>query len=117
MNENKNTHWIFDPDVACIVGVEEAIMYNNIKFWCDRNEKKKSVMHFHQNKYWTFNSMTKFCETFPFWSHDQIKRIVRNLIKEGFIIKGQFNRFRYDKTSWYTYTDIALKSDETLGMV
>ena len=105
MNEKKNTHWIFDPDVACRVGVEEAIMYNNIKFWCDLNKKNKSEKHLRDGRYWTYNSVTQFCEIFPFWSHAQIKRIVKNLVDKGFIIKGQFNRMRYDKTSWYTYNN------------
>ena len=66
----------FNEEVAKNVGVEEAIMLSNIQWWCKKNEADRSQMHFHDDKYWTYNSETAFSELFPFWTHKQISRII-----------------------------------------
>src|SRR5699024_1342268 len=61
--------------------------------------------HFHDNKYWTYNSTSAFSELFPYWSKRQIERILSKLLKEGAILKGNYNEMPYDRTSWYTITE------------
>ena len=98
--------WIFSPYIAKDVGVDEAIMYNNLLFWCTLNRKANRNQF--QHKYWTYNTVDQYCALFPFWSREQIKRILKNLLSSGLIMKGRFNRMGYDKTNWYT-TDIELQ--------
>lgn len=105
---NKLKKMYFDPIIAEKIGVDEAIMYHNIKFWCNKNAEKGDPRHFHEDVCWMFNSVRSFQEQLPFWTESQIKRILRNLVNFGYIKKGCFNRIGYDKTSWYT----VLVSDE-----
>jgi hypothetical protein len=90
----------FDPDVARHVGVEEAIMYSNLQFWCVHNQA--NGQHCYEGRYWTYNTYHAFCELFPFWTEKQIRRILKKLEDTGYIKVGNFNRKRYDKTKWYS---------------
>lgn len=90
----------FDPLVAKEIGVEEAIMYSNLKFWCAKNKANKK--HFYKGSYWTYNSIEAFCDLFPFWTKKQIRRIIENLIKKGSVKTGNFSKKGYDRTKWYT---------------
>ena len=69
----------FNPEIAKDIGVEEAIMYSNIEFWCEKN--KANNKNFHDEAYWTYNSMEAFKILFPFWTVRQIERILKNLEK------------------------------------
>ena len=71
----------FDSNVASKVGVDGAIMLNNLQFWIVKNKANKK--HFYDNNYWTYNSIDAFTEIFPFWSRRQIERILNNLKKDG----------------------------------
>lgn len=95
----------FDPEIAKKVGVEEAIMYSNIEFWCSHNKANKK--HAYDGYYWTYNSQEAFAEQFPFWSREQIRRILRKLKKNNLIREGNFNKVRWDKTKWYCVTAIS----------
>jgi hypothetical protein len=90
----------FDPVIAKEVGVEEAIMYSNIKYWVKIN--KVNERNFKDGYYWTFNSMRAFSELFTFWTEKQIKRILENLEKSGLIKIGSYNKTKYDRAKWYT---------------
>ncbi|TSC64534.1 MAG: bacteriophage-like protein [Microgenomates group bacterium Gr01-1014_93] len=89
----------FDPNIAKKIGVEEAIMYSNIEFWCIKNEANGKNLH--DGHHWTYNSQKAFEKLFPFWTRDQIRRIINNLKKNGLILEGSYNKVKYDKTKWY----------------
>jgi hypothetical protein len=90
----------FDPQIAKDVGVEEAIMYSNIEFWCDKNEANDK--HFFDGYYWSYNSIKAFSRIFPFWTGAKIKRILNKLKEQGYIVTGKYNKSNYDKTTWYS---------------
>jgi len=90
----------FDPEIAKNIGVEEAIMYSNIEFWCEKN--KANNKHLHGGCYWTYNSKTAFSKLFPFWTEDQIKRILKNLKNKKYIKSANYNKSKYDRTLWYS---------------
>lgn len=89
----------FDPEIAKDVGVNCAIMYANLEFWCQKNAANDK--HFYDGHYWTYNSMPAFETLFPWWSYAQVRRILENLEKNGYILCGSYNKSPYDKTKWY----------------
>lgn len=97
------TNMHFNLGVAMNVGVEGAVMLNNIHYWLIKN--KANEKHFYDGKYWTYNSLKAFTKLFPFWSKRQIERILNNLKKDGYIEDGNYNKVAYDKTKWYTLTE------------
>ena len=89
----------FDTEVALDVGVNAAIIYKNIQFWCDHNEKNEK--HFYEGCYWTYNSMKAFTEQFPYMSEAQVRSSLKILEEKGYIASGNFNKVAYDRTKWY----------------
>jgi len=92
----------FSPVIAKNIGVEEAIMYSNIEYWCAKNEANKK--HFYDGSYWTYNTQEAFEELFPFWTRAQIRRILFKLEDKKYIKIGNYNKAKYDQTKWYSAT-------------
>lgn len=93
----------FDIDDAKKHGVECAILLNNFRWWLAKN--KANNKHFHEGRYWTYNSVKAFGELFPYWSKDQVRRYLEKLEKSGEIVSGNFNKSHYDRTKWYSLND------------
>lgn len=92
----------FSSGAAEMYGVDGAIMLHHIAFWVFRN--KLNNTNIIEGQTWTWNSARAFSEIFPFWSKDQVRRILINLEKKGAIISGLHNRAGWDRTKWYTIT-------------
>ena len=99
-------NYMFDGKVAMEFGVDGAIMLQNLYFWIKKNEANNK--HYHDGRYWTYNSAKAFSELFPYWSEKQISRILTNLENNGAIVTGNYNKVAYDRTKWYALTDLAL---------
>lgn len=93
----------FNVNIANVYGVEEAILIHNIYFWILKNKANKK--HFYDDNYWTYNSIEAFTELFPYWTKRQLERIIKNTIEKGALIKGNYNKLLYDRTSWYAITE------------
>ena len=93
----------FQSKVACEVGVNGAIMLQNIYFWVKRNEANDK--NFYDGRYWTYNSKKAFTVLFPFWTERQIKTILDKLREDEYLEVGNYNATPYDRTLWYTLTD------------
>lgn len=89
----------FDVEVAKDVGVNAAIIYKNIQFWCLKN--KANEKHFHDGYYWTYNTKKAFSELMPYFTARQVEYALNTLIKNNYIITGNYNSSAYDRTLWY----------------
>lgn len=93
----------FDVEIAVKYGVLEAILFENIAYWVDKN--RANAMHFHDGLYWTYNSSKAFSEIFPYASSRTISRALHHLSDEGLIVTGNYNASSYDRTTWYAVTE------------
>lgn len=93
----------FDLAIAKRFGVNGAILIHNLNFWISKNKANKK--HFYDGEYWTYNSIAAFTELFPYWTSRQLERIISNLVRDGAVIKGNYNKSPYDRTTWYALTD------------
>lgn len=104
-NENKDRRLIDEhvlivsPTLAQAVGLNEAIILQQIHYWLHIAEENKN--NFREGYYWTFNSITQWQEQFPFWHKDTVMRTINKLRRDGILITGRFNRKGYDRTTWY----------------
>lgn len=104
----------FSPRYASEFGLPEAVMLHNLIFWIRKNQKNK--INLHKTIYkgqvldrtFTYNSVANFAKIFPFWSTDQIKRILKNMRENEIILVDNFNKKKYDKTNWYALVDTNL---------
>lgn len=95
--------FMFDSDVAEEVGVEAAVLFQNILFWIEKN--KANEKHFYENNYWTYNSIEALAKMFPFWSKEKVRRLIEKLKESDFILTGNYNAHSYDRTMWYSLTE------------
>lgn len=102
----------FDTDLAREYGVDIAIVVNNIAFWLQKNKANKK--HIYDGKVWTYNTTKAFTELFPYWTDNQIRRILDNMQKAGIIEVGNYNATAYDRTKWYTFTDAFVKTHTSI---
>ena len=89
----------FDKDIAAQYGVDEAIMYNHLIFWIEKNRANKR--NFIDGYHWTYSSYKAFTEIFPYWNELKIKRILDSLVNKGLILRDNHNKMGYDRTCWY----------------
>lgn len=126
----------FCTEDAALYGIEEAIVLWNIGFWCATNLAKRQNIH--DGNVWTYNPHKAYLEFIPYlcprnpaldtteYSDDaareeaedrdlkrrtqKIKRVIKSLEDQGAIVVGNYNKSKYDRTSWY-----ALSSPEKLS--
>lgn len=96
----------FQVELAVAYGIEEAILIDNFVHWIQKN--KSNEKHFHDGRYWTYNSVKAFAELFPYMTESKVKRVVANLVEAGVILKGNYNENQYDRTCWYAFSDEGL---------
>lgn len=90
----------FDPIIAKKAGLNAAVIYQNLLFWCEKN--KANNRHNYDNKWWTYNSISAFSELFPYLSPKQVRTALDKLEELKLIESGCFNKSNYDRTKWYT---------------
>jgi hypothetical protein len=89
----------FDPEIAGRVGLNAAVIFQNITFWIEKNQANRRNLR--DGRYWTYNSISAFGELFPYLSEKQIRTALEKLVSAELIIKGNFRDDRYDRTCWY----------------
>ena len=101
--ETKNMEHHFNVELAKEYGILEAIILNNLQHWIEKN--RANGKNYHDGHYWTYNSAKAFSELFPYASQKQIRKALQNLIAEGIIQTGNYNKNPYDRTLWYSFTE------------
>lgn len=87
------------PELACLIGLNEAIVLQQVHYWVKINAKGRR--NFRDGHFWAFNSYSDWQKQFPWWSERTVQRIFSKLEKEGLLISGNYNRFKMDRTKWY----------------
>jgi|SRR5690625_884052 len=91
------------PNLAKEIGLNEAIMLQQIHFWI---KKRKNVR---EGISWVYNTYAGWVDQFPFWSESTIKRTIRSLEKQELLFTGNYNKLKIDNTKWYSIDYQSLK--------
>lgn len=84
------------PSLAKKIGLNEAILLQQLHF------RSLISTNLRDGYKWVYKTYEEWGEEFPFWSVDTIKRAIRKLEKEGYVIStSAYNRMKMDKTKWY----------------
>jgi len=94
----------FDTEVAKMVGVQAAVLFNNIFFWTEKNRANDENIH--EGRAWTYNSKRAFSELFPYMTARQISYALAKLKDAGMVETGNYNKDPRDQTLWYAVTDL-----------
>lgn len=103
----------FNIVLAQEYGIEESILIHNLYYWIHKNACNNK--HCHEERYWTYNTTKAFASLFPYMNETKIFRSLKKLEECGFIIKGNFNEMKTDRTCWYAFSDFAIERLVTLG--
>ena len=78
-----------------------AIMITHFAHWIGVNQRANR--HFIDGRTWTYQTMEEIQAVYPYWSIDQIKRLLNKMEELKIIRKGNFNKVGFDRTCWYSF--------------
>lgn len=100
-------YFSFNEQIAVSYGVDEAVFIDALEFWIVKN--RANERHFHDGRWWSYNSLEAFGRIFPFWSKRQLERIIASCKKQGLIHTGNYSDSKMDRTTWYALDDRVLE--------
>lgn len=98
---------VVDRTLATLIGLNEALVLQQIEYWVniketsDKKGKRTIKENYADGFYWTYNTVEEWAEEFPFWSHDTVKRTLKKLRDNNYVVTGNYNEKAYDRTLWY----------------
>lgn len=96
---------MFQPSLAKLVGLHEAIVLQTLRFWCGNKKSGKVI----DGEKWIYNSAAEWQElSFPFWSTKTIGDLFLTLEKMGLVKSEQFDLKEGKARKYYTLTEAAL---------
>jgi uncharacterized phage protein (TIGR02220 family) len=101
------------PSLALKIGVNEAVVLQQIHYWLMKSS------HVMDGRKWIYNTYKEWQMQLPFWSESTIKRAIKALERQGYLVSGNFNRSKMDQTKWYSidYEQLAELDREKEGAI
>ncbi len=111
--ENKNPRDMFagsshpcDQGISMHLGIHAAILFGHIFNWLKFNNRKSSRQsNLIDGKIWMYETQETIAECIGCLTIDEVKKATKILLDSGLLIKGNFNKNPFDRTSWYTIFD------------
>ncbi|MER2061463.1 MAG: hypothetical protein ABS894_00880 [Aerococcus urinaeequi] len=100
---------ILRPELACLIGVPEALMFQQIYYWVQKE------INIRDGYSWVYNTYEEWQKQFPFWSTKTIQRTITSLEKQGLIVSSsEYNKMAIDKTKWYRLNIVSSPSGQNV---
>ncbi len=94
----------FDINLASEFGILEAILIHHFQHWIAIN--KRMSRNKNDGRTWTYQTNKEILANFPYITNRfQLARALKNLVDKGVLLKGNYNKNRYDHTIWYAFND------------
>lgn len=88
---------------------DQAIMVDLLLNWQQEKVRINDPEAFHEGAWWVYMPIRAWQEQLSRISERTIQRNLKELNELGLIRIGDFNRYRYDRTRWYTVSEGTLK--------
>lgn len=98
---------MFDVTIATMYGVPEAVMIQHLYFWIAKNQA--NGRHFYDGRFWTYSSIEALAKILPYFSAQQIRRLLKKLQDEGILYTANYNKNTWDRTVWYALDNKILR--------
>ncbi|MBZ9975512.1 hypothetical protein [Mesorhizobium sp. BR-1-1-10] len=95
----------FNIDVAGEIGVEAAIIFENILYWVVKNTANQENVR--EGVAWVYNSRAAWSELFPYLGEKQIRNALERLLGANLIARDNFSFGSMNRTYWYTLAERA----------
>lgn len=86
---------VFSPTLAKRLGINEALVLQQIHFWISVNEQKGTTQH--GGFTWTYNRMDDWLKEFPWMSKRTLERVLQKLERKHKVLVGR----RTPNRKWY----------------
>jgi len=109
-----STHHSFDTNIATKYGIQEAIIIHHFQHWIKINKRLKRNCK--DGRTWSYQTIEVIAAQFPYLSKSQVfdalerlrlgknrKSKKKKLDFEPVLIKGNYNKHKYDRTIWYAF--------------
>jgi len=113
---SQSLHHTFDVNVAQKYGIAEAILIHHFQHWISINVRLKR--NFYEGRYWSYQTLDEIAANFTYLNKSQVFDLLERLCLgksrfskkeeldfEPVLIKGNFNKSKYDRTIWYAFCD------------
>ncbi len=104
----------FDVNIAAKYGLPEAVFVHRVYVLVLANEA--NGRNEHDGRYWTYDSAKAICKNCPYWSPRQVEGIIQRCREKRLIETAQLSDNAYDRTNWYTVTDLVHSIYANTGM-
>ncbi len=105
---------VVNPQLAAEIGLNEAIVLQQVKYWTDRSEFKKDGL------VWVYKTAEDWEVEFPFWSKPTIRRTLKSIEKMKLIKAAKLHGFFFKDTSnqtlWYAINTVKTPCDQVDNM-
>ncbi|MDL2234351.1 hypothetical protein LJC63_12360 [Ruminococcaceae bacterium OttesenSCG-928-L11] len=101
------------PELAQAVGLNEAIILQQIHYWALHNQKANRNQR--DGFWWAYNSYEEWQKQFPWWSLRTIKRTFAVLETKALVVSANYNKMKMDRTKWYRINYEELNKISPLG--
>lgn len=91
----------FSVENAISYGIECAILINHFQYWIDHN--KAMGRNFYDGHTWMYQTQKEIAAVYPYWSEDVVYKTITKLVEKDVLIKGNYNKTPFDKTTWYAF--------------
>jgi len=99
------------PSLALKIGLNEAIVLQQVHYWLILAERTKDTKKFIEARWWTFGTYKTWqSENFPWWSINTVGRTFRSLEKAGLLLTLRPDASEWNQTKWYTIEYTKLES-------
>lgn len=92
---------IYNIDVAVQYGEREAVIIQLFQDLILKNKANND--NFYDGHYWVDASIRTLQELLPHYTKKQLRSTLDNLCQQGVLIKGNFNKNKFDRTCWYAF--------------
>lgn len=93
----------FDTEVASDVGINAAVVFQNVAHWIEHN--RKAGKNEKEGAFWMYTTQAALAEQFEYLSLRQVRSAIEKLVEAGYLKVGRFNRHGYDQTRWYALAE------------
>lgn len=83
------------PTLAEKIGLKEALILQQVHYWIQRSTNEKDGHR------WVYKTYDKWQEEFPFWSKKTVRRTIRGLEEDGFLVSIQPEKEHGQTRKWY----------------
>lgn len=94
---------MFSVEDAKKYGLMAAPFLYNLRYWLQYNQANRR--NYHDGRYWSFNGNKALSELMPYYSEDQLDRIIKKLKESKVLLVGNYNKKGYDRTRWFSLNE------------